>query len=91
MNLPGYDPKKMGQFRIGSSVAQTPEGKFFAIVHYVTGKEVETGCVDPGTIIVTSPEFDTVEEAKKAGSACLNEGIKLMKKEGLMAGRPGKA
>ena len=88
---PDYDPKTHDTMRVGSSVGQTAEGKFVAIIHWVTGKEKESMCVDPDTVITVSPPFDTAEEAMKVGSAILSKGAEGARAEGVSIERPGKA
>ncbi len=64
--------------RVGSSIVTNPNGKFGVVIHWIDGD------------IICGPQgnFDTVEEAKAAGTQILNVSMAKMREQGLAPHRP---
>jgi hypothetical protein len=63
--------------RVCSSIVEK-DGKFGPVIHLSDGK----------VLVPPICRFDTIDEAKEAGTKILNAGMKRMQKEGLKAFRP---
>lgn len=68
--------------RFGATVVQRDNGKFAALMVYTDTGEF---CAPP------FGEFDTIEDAQKAGSAAITKTIETLKSQGINAFRPEKA